>query len=196
MVHMPSADQEQGALSSEHQALLLQLARQSILYTLEHGGEMPIAADDYPAPLQEQSATFVTLRLNGELRGCIGTLEAHRPLVEDIAHNAYAAAFGDPRFMPVTMQEYQLLDYHISILNPAEEMSFDSEADLIRQLRPGIDGLIMQDGVYRGTFLPSVWEQLPTAEEFISHLKLKAGLSVDHWSPTLKVWRYTTFSFS
>jgi len=177
-------------LSTNYQQQLIQLAKASIAYGLENSQPLPINSQDYAAELQARCATFVTLEINQQLRGCIGMLEAVRPLVIDIAENAFAAAFRDPRFPPVSIKEYSQLEVHLSILSPAEVMSFYSEEDLIRQLRPGIDGLIMQEGSYRGTFLPSVWETLPTAEEFLQHLKQKSGLASDYWSDSLKVSRY------
>ena len=143
-----------------------------------------------------ERATFVTLNKFGELRGCIGHLEAIQPLIADVAENAFNAAFRDPRFQPVTASEFGDLEVHISVLSPPEPMVFTSEADLLRQIRPGIDGLILEDGAYRGTFLPSVWEQLPDPAQFLAHLKMKAGLPPNYWSDTLKVSRYTTESFS
>lgn len=140
-------------------------------------------------------ATFVTLEIGGALRGCIGVLEAIRPLVVDVARNAFAAAFEDPRFPRLTRAELPRLDIHISVLTPPEPMHFDSEADLLRQIRPGIDGLILEDRGRRGTFLPSVWEQLPKPDEFFEHLRHKAGLPGGYWSETLIVSRYTTESF-
>jgi AmmeMemoRadiSam system protein A len=182
-------------VSKEDKQTLLEVARRSIAHALEHGDQIPLNIEDYPEPLRQPRATFVTLHLNGELRGCIGTLEAHQPLVLDVAQNAYSAAFSDPRFLPVTAAESTQLEIHISILNPAQEIHFTSQRDLIGQLQPGVDGLILQEGLRRGTFLPSVWEQLPRPEEFFAHLKLKAGLPPDYWSPELQVWRYTTTSF-
>jgi len=187
---------ETAEFSREQRDTLLAIARQSIDHGLSHGRPLPVDADDYPAPLQALRATFVTLHENGQLRGCIGTLEAHRPLVEDVADNAFSAAFRDPRFAPVSAAERDRLDLEISVLSPATPMQFDSEQDLLQQLRPGIDGLVLEDGPYRGTFLPSVWEQLPDPVDFLRQLKRKAGLSVDHWSPSLKVSRYVTESFS
>jgi AmmeMemoRadiSam system protein A len=183
-------------LSREQRDTLLAIAKQSIDYGLSHGRPLPVDPDDYPAPLQTLRATFVTLHESGQLRGCIGTLEAHRPLVEDVADNAFSAAFRDPRFAPVSAAERDRLALDISVLSPATPMQFASEQDLLRQLRPGIDGLVLEDGPYRGTFLPSVWEQLPEPVDFLRQLKRKAGLSVDHWSPSLKVSRYVTESFS
>ena len=173
---------------------LLDLAKASIQYGLEHDQPIAVTLGNYPAHLQEQRACFVTLQINNQLRGCIGSLEAHRSLVEDVAENAYAAAFRDPRFGPVSVDECPLLQYHISVLNPPEPMTFTSEDDLLKQIRPGIDGLVLSDHGSRGTFLPSVWESLPTSNEFLSHLKQKAGLPMDYWSDTLIVERYTVES--
>lgn len=185
------------SLSNKDRQALLKVAKQAIQFGLQSGGrkKLTINPNDFAETLQPQRATFVTLELEGQLRGCIGTLEAHQPLVCDVAHNAHAAAFSDPRFPPLSEQEYPRLDIHISILSPAQPMQFESENDLIAQLQPGIDGLILQDGVFKGTFLPSVWESLPDARQFFAHLKRKAGLPLDYWSDSLQVYRYTTESF-
>lgn len=145
--------------------------------------------------LKTKRATFVTLQKQGQLRGCIGTLEPIRPLAEDVSHNAYAAAFSDPRFPPLRSDELQDLDIHISILGTPEKMSFDSEQGLLRQLQPGIDGLIMEEGRHRGTFLPSVWESLKKPEDFLNQLKIKSGLSEHYWSDNIKIQRYTVEEF-
>jgi AmmeMemoRadiSam system protein A len=117
-------------------------------------------------------------------------------VVTDVAENAFAAAFRDPRFPPLTQAELQGLEIHLSILTPAQPLEFSSEDELIAQLRPGVDGLILEDEGQRGTFLPSVWESLSEPASFLRNLKIKAGLSADHWSPSLQVERYTTESFS
>lgn len=179
----------------EEKMLLRQVAKNAVEYKLQHGTPLNVDTAHYPHPLREPGASFVTLKKHSELRGCIGSLEAHRPLVEDVAHNAHAAAFTDPRFPPVSLQELPELEFHISVLTPAMPMQFESEKDLLEQIRPGIDGLVLEDGPYRGTFLPAVWESLPDATQFLQHLKLKAGLPKDHWSDTLKISRYTTESF-
>lgn len=179
----------------ERQQQLLDLAEASIRHGLEHGRPLSPAPEDYPAIPAGPGACFVTLHSHGELRGCIGSLQAHQPLLEDVAHNAFAAAFSDPRFLPLRESELAGLDIHISLLSEAVPMSFVSEEDLLQQLRPGEDGLVMEEGSRRGTFLPSVWEQLPTKELFLRHLKQKAGLPPNYWSDTLKVSRYTTESF-
>ena len=172
---------------------LLELAGESIKQGL-CGEAIAVRADDYPEPLRASRATFVTLHVEEKLRGCIGTLEARRPLVEDVASNAYGAAFRDTRFSALTWPEYERLDIHISILSLPEPVPFSSEADLLAQLRPQVDGLIIEEGFYRGTFLPSVWEQLPEPREFLRHLKHKAGLPPDYWSSRIRVQRYTTES--
>jgi len=183
-------------LSTEQRQTLLDLAKQSIAYGLEHNRSLPLNAEEYDNALQQQRATFVTLHINDNLRGCIGTLAAIRPLVEDIVHNAYAAAFSDPRFPSLSKTEYNQLHYHISILSESSPMKFSSESDLLSQLQPGVDGLILEDLGRRGTFLPSVWEQLPAADDFFNHLKQKAGLPMHYWSDSLKVSRYSVESFS
>lgn len=181
-------------MEPEDKKTLLNVALQSIKYGLEKGLALPVTLSDYSSALQEKRATFVTLKLEENLRGCIGMLEAVRPLVEDVADNAYAAAFRDPRFHPLTEKELSSLSISVSILSPSEPIKFKSEADLLNQIRPGIDGLVLADGHHRGTFLPAVWESLPNPKDFLEHLKLKAGLSPDHWSKTLTVKRYTTES--
>ena len=134
-------------------------------------------------------------RAGQQLRGCIGTLEACRPLAEDVSRNAWAAAFRDPRFPPLQESELAGLDIHISVLSEAEPVTFGSEQDLLGRIRPGVDGLILEERSARGTFLPSVWESLPEPEQFLAHLKLKAGLPADYWSASVRMWRYTTQSF-
>jgi len=187
------------SLAEADRKILRDVARDSIKYSLEKGPnahyEHTLRLQDYSPALQQERATFVTLNINSELRGCIGTLEAHEPLVIDVANNARSAAFHDPRFEPLTQAEFERLQIHISILGIPEPMEFNSEQNLIEQLQPGIDGLILSAAGRRGTFLPSVWESLKTSEEFFKHLKLKAGLPPTFWSDDIKVERYTTESF-
>lgn len=178
-------------LSEIDRKTLLKLAAASIEYGLQHKQPLPVNLNDYPDSLCAVRASFVTLTINKQLRGCIGSLEAIQALVQDVIDNAFAAAFRDPRFNPLQADEYDQLHYHISILSPPEPMFFDSEADLISQLRPGIDGLILEDLGRRGTFLPSVWESLPNPNDFFTQLKIKAGLSPSHWAPSLSVQRYS-----
>lgn len=173
---------------------LLQLARDSISWGLLHGRPKSVKLKDFASELLQQRACFVTLHLDHQLRGCIGTLEAHRPLVEDVCENAFAAAFRDPRFGPLQDHEFGQLKLSISVLTPSTDMTFTSEQDLIEQIQPGVDGLILQQGNRKGTFLPSVWQQLPEPKQFLRHLKQKAGLAADYWSDDIRVSRYQTES--
>lgn len=180
------------SLNDAHRQLLLDLARNSIMHGLRTGRPLTVNLADYPEELTVLRATFVTLEINHRLRGCIGMLEAIRPLAKDIAENAFSAAFKDPRFPLLEARELDELAIHLSILTPAEPVLFSSEQDLLGQLQPGIDGLILQEGKRRGTFLPSVWESLPEPEQFLQHLKYKAGLPSNYWSETILVYRYRT----
>ena len=172
---------------------LLDLARSAIQKRLQ-GEPFTVPTGDYPASLRVPRATFVTLHVDAQLHGCVGTLEARRPLVEDVAHNARAAAFEDPRFPALTAPEFERLQIHISVLGVPEPMQFESEEGLLRQLRPHVDGLILEAGPHRGTFLPAVWDELPAPQDFLRHLKRKAGLPADYWSRDLRVRRYTVES--
>jgi len=182
-------------LTSEDQQVCLHIARDSIRHGLNHGTKLHISSQDYSHDLQQELASFVTLHINGQLRGCIGALEAYQPLIEDIAEHAFAAAFNDPRFPALTEDEFEQLDLEISVLGKPEKMSFESEDDLLQQIQPNIDGLILESDYHRGTFLPSVWEQLPDKKEFLNHLKMKAGLPSHWWDYAVKISRYETFSF-
>lgn len=182
-------------INESQQQILLQLAEETIRHALNTGRALQIDPVNYAEALRIPAACFVTLKKGGELRGCIGSLEAYRSMVEDVVHNADAAAFSDPRFAPLREEELDGLEIDISLLTPAEAMQFGSESELLAQLRPGIDGLILEEGYRRGTFLPSVWEQLPTPQDFLRQLKLKAGLAPGHWSENIHVSRYTTQIF-
>lgn len=177
------------------QQILRDIARESIRHGIQYGTALPVSEDRYDETLQTPRATFVTLHLHGQLRGCIGTLEAWRPLVRDVSDNAFAAAFRDPRFPPLQQDEFSALDVHISILTPPQAMQFSSEDDLLHQIEPGRDGLVLEESHFRGTFLPSVWESLPEKVDFLRHLKRKAGLPEDYWSDSLKVSRYRVQEF-
>lgn len=167
--------------------ILLKLARAAIAEKLGHQALSIIQ----PAWLAEPGATFVTLTQNGELRGCIGTLEACRPLGVDVRENAVAAAFHDPRFMPLTPAEFDTIRVEVSLLSPSEPLVVMNEADALACLRPGVDGVIFEYGHHRSTFLPQVWEQLPEPAKFLAHLKLKAGLDADFWADDVRLSRYT-----
>ena len=140
--------------------------------------------------LAQPGASFVTLTQNGQLRGCIGSLEPYRALSLDVAENALAAAFRDPRFAPLERDELARTRIEVSLLAAAQAIDFVDEDDAIAQLRPGIDGLILSYGSRRATFLPQVWETLPEAHRFVAQLKLKAGLPADFWSPGISLARY------
>ena len=183
-------------LCSAHRATLLDVAHTALQHGLRQRRAWSVPVDEYPLPLRELRATFVTLEKAGALRGCIGTLQAYQPLVQDVATHAFAAAFEDQRFPELTAPELTALTIAISVLSPPTALRFTSEDDLLAQLRPGEDGLILQCGQRRGTFLPSVWEQLSEPSMFMTQLKLKAGLPPHFWSPELRVERYTTEYFS
>lgn len=131
--------------------------------------------------LKVMAGTFVTLTMKGQLRGCIGSLEAREPLVEGVKHNALNAAFRDPRFSALTKKELANVQVEVSILTEAKPLAYTDSKDLLKKLRPGVDGLIIRQGLAGATFLPQVWEQLPDKEEFLAHLCMKAGLSPDEW---------------
>jgi AmmeMemoRadiSam system protein A len=166
--------------------LLLAHARHAIARAL--GVEAPPAPAD--PRLAERGATFVTLKEDGELRGCIGSLNAHRPLGKDVADNALGAAFRDPRFAPVTAEDWPRLRVEVSLLSEPEFMDFRDEGDVLARLRPGIDGVIFFNGCQKATFLPQVWEQLPAPRDFMAALKRKAGLSADFWGPNVMIATY------
>ena len=184
-----------GPLGSAQRATLMQVARRSIEHGLASGQPLAVIPSEYHRDLKAVRASFVTLHKNGRLRGCIGHLEAVQPLVVDVAENAFAAAFRDPRFSPLTAAEWPDVEVHLSLLTAPEPMHFRDEADLLDQIRPGEDGLILQDGPNRGTFLPSVWDSLPDPVDFLVQLKYKAGLAANHWSEKMEVYRYHTESF-
>jgi|OpeIllAssembly_1097287.scaffolds.fasta_scaffold180978_2 AmmeMemoRadiSam system protein A len=192
---MSSTEGAAATLGEAERRALLDLARASIRHGLAEHGPQPVDPLDYPPALREPRAAFVTLNRNGQLRGCIGHLEACQALVQDVAENAFSAAFRDPRFPPLRDEEIEGLEVHISILSPPEPLSVTSEADLLQQMRPGIDGLILEEGPHRGTFLPAVWESLPDPKRFLLHLKQKAGLPPAYWSDTIRVSRYTALAF-
>jgi len=163
----------------EQKQSLVSTARSSIQYGLTAGKPEKIKIDTYDSELQAVRATFVTLKISGSLRGCIGTLEARYPLAQSVSEYAYSAAFRDPRFKPLSQDEFDKITLSISILTPAESIKFKSDSDLISQLEPHVDGLIIQAGHRSATFLPAVWESLQDAEQFLSQLKAKAQIHPD-----------------
>ncbi len=169
---------------------LLSLARGAI--AARFGGAATAAAGDEPGTteLSAPGATFVTLTQQGRLRGCIGSLEAWRPLAEDVRENACAAAFRDPRFAPLSAAELPATRVEVSLLSPPSPLPFSTEAEALAKLRPGIDGVILEYAGRRATFLPQVWEQLPEPQQFMAHLKQKAGLPADFRDPEMKLSIY------
>ena len=174
-------------LFAECGAILLPIARAEIASEL--GRVMQV--DEQHAWLQDNGACFVTLTQQGELRGCIGTLEAHRSLLQDVKANAHAAAFRDPRFSPLGVSELEEIEVEISLLSAMTPLQFSGERDALIQLKPGVHGVVFEFGQHRSTFLPQVWEQLPNVVEFMAHLKYKAGLPPDFWSEEVRLSFYT-----
>ena len=174
---------------------LLHLARGSIEHGLLHREPLPVNCDELTEALAEPAATFTTLRLEGELRGCSGSLEARRPLAQDVAHSAFQAAFRDPRFDPLHQDDLGATRLEVSVLSPLESIPFAHEADLLDRLVPGTDGLVIIAEGRRATFLPKVWEMLPEPQQFLAALKAKCGLAGDYWSQRLEFQRYTTTSY-
>ncbi|MCX7192124.1 MAG: AmmeMemoRadiSam system protein A [Proteobacteria bacterium] len=171
--------------------VLLTIARAAISHALNRH----FNADESAPWLAEPGACFVTLSQQGELRGCIGSLQAHRSLLIDIKSNAVAAALHDPRFAPLSADELGITDIEISLLAPTQPMLFRDEAYALSQLKPGVDGVIFEFGRYRSTFLPQVWEQLPEPRQFMAHLKRKAGLPADFWDKNIQLSRYSVTKF-
>jgi MEMO1 family protein len=190
----PDTQNEDRNLLRDHGKQLLQAAGAAIKRGLAKGAPPEVNVASFPDALHDSRATFVTLKKNDALRGCIGSITAHRPLINDVVANAYAAAFKDPRFPPLQKDELESLTLSISLLGKPEGMMFDNETDFVDQIRPGADGLIIEDQGRRAVFLPQVWEDLPTKPQFLAHLKQKAGLAADHWSPGFKAWRFTATS--
>lgn len=179
---------------TRERSVLLATAHDSLVEGLRSGEGTIVSVAEAPPKLRESHASFVTLHLDGALRGCIGSLQAHRALVVDVAANAFRAGFGDPRFHPLSAEELPRIEIEISVLSPPERMPEGSEEELLAKIRPGIDGLILVAPGARGTLLPTVWESVPDPREFLRLLKRKAGLADDFWSPETALFRYTTES--
>lgn len=171
--------------------ILLPIARSAIAREL--GAQHPAGED--AQWLRQPGACFVTLRSAERLRGCIGTLNATRSLLEDVKANAVAAAFRDPRFPPLALHELAAVRVEISLLSPLEPLAFVDEREALAQLRPDIDGVFFQYGFHQSTFLPQVWTDMPDPAEFLATLKQKAGLPPDFWDPEVKLARYTVSKF-
>jgi len=181
-------------LDRDGQRQLLALAREAITAGGRDDPRIDLAA--LPPALQQERAVFVTLTLNGSLRGCIGSLVATAPLALATADAARSAAYRDPRFPPVQSEELTAIRIEIAVLSELAPIAVDSRRALLADLRPGVDGLLLEDGPCRSTFLPKVWGQLPEPREFVAQLLSKAGLPPDHWSDTLRAHRYTVSNFA
>jgi AmmeMemoRadiSam system protein A len=186
-------------LNKKEKAYLLKIARDTIAFYFKTGRRLEPEPKDVPSgKLVENGACFVTLRMGEQLRGCIGTLEAHRPLVFDVIANALSSAFEDPRFSPLRPEELASVTVSISVLSAPKPFPVKDSADLLKKLVPKKHGLVLQKGYARATFLPVVWEQLGKKEEFLSHLCMKAGLEADAWRDTrgMEFYSYEAEEFS
>lgn len=184
---MPLHKDKMNKNETDKGSILLTIARAAIAETF---GVSYQAYED-ATWLQDKAACFITLMQQDQLRGCIGTLEAHRTLLEDVKHNAKAAAFHDTRFSPLTREELGNTEIEISLLSAMSPLNFSNEQEALAQLVPGIDGVIFEYGNHRSTFLPQVWDQLPATDDFIAHLKIKAGLAADFWEDGIKLSTYS-----
>ena len=182
-------------LPDSDRARLLDAARASLAFGADNARPMlaKLGSGHSPA-LTAMRASFITLKVAGGLRGCWGSIAAQEPLLLDVVANAYKAGFENPRFGPKTKEELAAVDLGISVLSTPRTIRFADEADLLRQLRPDCDGLILRDGDRRGLSCPSVWERVPEPAQFVRQLKRKADLAPEHWSDDLRVSRYTAES--
>ena len=184
-------------LTEEEKETLLRVARTAIEEQLQNPPDQPPELDQLPARLQANGASFVTLTLNEQLHGCIGSLQARRPLAHDVHQNALAAAFRDPRFRPLQKQEVYLIVIEVSVLSAPEPLAYTDAEDLVQKLRPHVDGVVLKKGLHRATFLPQVWEKLPRPEEFLAHLCYKAGLPPNAWQqPDIEINTYQVTKFT
>jgi AmmeMemoRadiSam system protein A len=179
-----SAEKNSTHLTKEQGQILVHMARATIAARLGLSDAIGTVIPDNeladPA-FQEQRGTFVTLKINNQLRGCMGCLTPSETIIEGVQRNAINAAFNDPRFPALTALELEQAEIEISILTKPRELEYADGSDLLKKLRPDIDGVIISKGMARATFLPQVWQQLPGIEEFLTHLCRKAGLSSDEW---------------
>lgn len=183
-------------LTSDEKQILLQLARQALVEGVGGHKLEPLSLDDFPRALREPGATFVTLTKSGVLRGCVGALDAYQTLAEDVREHAIAAAMQDYRFPPVRPEEVPELRIEISRLTTPQPLSYDEVNDLLKKLRPGIDGVILHDGLHRATFLPQVWEKIPDPAEFLDHLCQKMGVNSELWRQRhLDIYTYQVEEF-
>lgn len=178
-------------MSTDRGQTLLAIARASISTALGQ----PLQAAEGAHWLQEWGASFVTLTQHGQLRGCIGSLQARRSLLADVKSTAVSAALHDPRFLPLKASELTQTEIEVSVLSPMQALQFENEQHALAQLQPGVDGIALEYAHHRGTFLPQVWEQLPDRRDFLTQLKRKAGLPPGFWSEELKLYRYSVAKY-
>ncbi len=182
-------------LSKSDRDQLLEIARRSIESGLAGGSALQLGNGNLAGSLYIPLSSFVTLTHSGALRGCVGSLESTGPLAQSVADSAFKAAFSDSRFLPLEAAEIEDIIIEISVLSRLEPLTAANRVDLVNQLQPGEDGLLLRDGSYRATFLPKMWEALSGPEEFLDQLLVKAGLSGDYWSESISFMRYRALSF-
>ena len=183
-------------LDQRERAQLLEIARRSIDEGLAKGRALAVDLQLLTEKLNTSAAVFITLTRGGELRGCVGSLQAVDPLAQAVANSAFNAAFGDRRFPSLRADELDAIRIEISVLSEMEPIEAESRQALLDALQPGVDGLLLEDRGYRSTFLPKVWDSLASPAEFLEHLCLKAGLGARYWSDTIRFHRYRTLSFA
>jgi AmmeMemoRadiSam system protein A len=182
-------------LSADEQARLLDIARQSIVRGLDSGTALRLDLARFDVNLRVDSAVFITLTLAGNLRGCIGSLQPSAPLAQAVANSAFNAAFRDRRFAQLQAGEIENICIEVSVLSAMELIAVGTRQALVDNLQPGVDGLLLEDQGYRSTFLPKVWEKIASPDEFVGQLMLKAGLDAEHWSSSIRCYRYHSTSF-
>lgn len=175
-----------------HKQSLLKIVKQSILTAIEQGKRYHPKREDFDNALFNKGASFVTIKKNGRLRGCIGSVIPNQSVAHSLSDNAFSAALNDKRFSRLTSEELKNIDFTISLLTNFEPIIFDSYSDLLSKIEPKTDGLIIEDGERQGVFLPSVWQQIPNKDDFITELKIKAGISPTYWSQKIKIYRFRT----
>jgi AmmeMemoRadiSam system protein A len=183
-------------LTLEEQKMLLRTARQAMECGVRREKLPPVDETSLPSHLRENGASFVTLTIHGELRGCIGALEPRQPLVQDVREHAIAAALDDPRFPPVSEDELDRIQIEVSRLTPPVPLEYQDADDLLAKLRPHVDGVILRDGFRRATFLPQVWEKIPDCTQFLNYLCYKMGANENTWRARhLEVFTYQVEEF-
>ena len=183
-------------LNIEEKRILIELARKSIEHAVLKKNKFQAPAKWQIPKFNNKSASFVTLKINDDLRGCIGSVQPRQNLIADITENAVSSALKDPRFPPVTHEELEMITIEISILHDFELIENRGRENLLKIIKPNIHGLIIEENFRRATFLPSVWDALPTPEIFLGKLLLKAGLPGSYWSEKIKITLYKTESFT